>query len=373
MTGAPLVSISGLRKTYPGRHGAPPALDGITLDVGAGEFVVLLGPSGCGKTTLLRCIAGLEAPDEGEIVIGGQCAFSAGRRIMLAPEARRLSMVFQSYALWPHMSVAENVAFPLRSAGLPRADAAARVREALRLVGLAALASAHPGQLSGGQQQRVALARALVPESGLVLFDEPLSNLDAKVRERLRVELFALQRQLGFGAVYVTHDQTEALALGDRVVVMQAGRVAQIGAAADVYLAPASRYVADFVGSANEVPGTVLGWDGAFCRVRTAIGDLLGTAVPAVDTPGQPVSLLFRPEHCRIAAPSCSATINTLRARIERSMFLGPRVEHIVTVADTRLLLQSGEGEVRPDHSEIVFSVRPERTRIFPAGPDQQP
>ncbi|MBV9811555.1 MAG: ABC transporter ATP-binding protein, partial [Acetobacteraceae bacterium] len=263
--GAVLVSIRDLRKTYPGRRTGPPALGGISLDVAPGEFVVLLGPSGCGKTTLLRCIAGLEQADAGEILLAGDVVFSAQRGIALPPEERRLSMVFQSYALWPHMSVAENVAFPLRSTRLTRAETEDRVRRVLELVALDGLADAYPGRLSGGQQQRVALARALVANSRLVLFDEPLSNLDAKVRDRLRGELSTLQRQLGFGAVYVTHDQAEALALADRLVVMQAGRIAQVGPPVDVYLAPGSRYVADFLGGANEIAGTLEGWHDGYC------------------------------------------------------------------------------------------------------------
>jgi iron(III) transport system ATP-binding protein len=370
----PLVSIRDVRKSYRSRRDEPPALDGISLDIAPGEFVVLLGPSGCGKTTLLRCIAGLERPDEGEITIAGETVFSASRGIALPPEDRRLSMVFQSYALWPHMTAFENVAYPLRNTRADRGEIQDRVREALRMVALESVRGDYPGQLSGGQQQRVALARAMVSNSGLVLFDEPLSNLDAKVRERLRVDLLGLQRRYGFSAVYVTHDQTEALALADRVVVMNIGRIAQIGTPGDVYLEPESRYVADFVGSANELSGTVLGWDGAFCRVRTEIGDLLGTATSAVTARGQSVSLLFRPEHCRLGAarsdaPDKNMTANSMTARLERSLFLGPLVEHLVAIDRTRLVLHSADGEILPGGSEIVFSIRPERARIFATEP----
>jgi iron(III) transport system ATP-binding protein len=364
---AALVSLRDLGKTYRTRRGAHVALDGISLDIAAGEFVVLLGPSGCGKTTLLRCIAGLEQPDRGEISIAGRPVFSAASGLALPPEARDLSMVFQSYALWPHMTVFDNIAYPLRNRRVSRPQIEVRVREAMRMVALEAFAAAYPGQLSGGQQQRVALARAVVPNSGLVLFDEPLSNLDAKVRERLRVELLALQRQIGFSAVYVTHDQTEALALADRVVVMNVGRIAQIGAAAEVYRQPGTRYVADFVGSVNEVDGAVLGWQGDFCQVRTPIGDMIGTAAPGVTETGQRVTLLFRPQHCRIGAAPPTPCLNRLTARLERSMFLGPLVEHVVAIDRTRLILQSMDGEAMPEGGEIAFSVRPEQARIFPA------
>jgi iron(III) transport system ATP-binding protein len=193
------------------KRGEHVALDNVSIDIGAGEFVVLLGPSGCGKTTLLRCIAGLERPDSGEILIDGKVVFSSAKGIELPPEKRNLGMVFQSYALWPHMAVFKNVAYPLRSgrrAGVEEVQQ--RVTEALTRVGLESYAMSYPGQLSGGQQQRVARARAIVATPGLVLFDEPLSNLDAKVRERLRVELLALQRGIGFASLYVTHDQIEA-------------------------------------------------------------------------------------------------------------------------------------------------------------------
>ncbi|MDE3078339.1 MAG: ABC transporter ATP-binding protein, partial [Chloroflexota bacterium] len=234
------VAVRNLTKVYHTRRGPVLALDNVSLEIAAGEILVLLGPSGCGKTTLLRCIAGLERPDSGELYVQGRPVFSSSTHVWLPPERRQLSMVFQSYALWPHMTVFENVAYPLRNVKVPAAEVRERTEAVLGVVGLGAYAPAYPGQLSGGQQQRVALARAIVANEGVVLFDEPLSNLDAKVRERLRVDLLALQRDIGFSALYVTHDQTEATALGDRIAVMSTGRMAQSGTPVEIYDRPSS-------------------------------------------------------------------------------------------------------------------------------------
>ena len=244
------IAIEGLVK----RHGGFAAVDGIDLHVAAGELVVLLGPSGCGKTTTLRCIAGLEDATEGAIRIGDEVVSSATRQ--LPPERRSIGMVFQSYALWPHMTVAGNVAFGLKLRRVAAEAVRARVAEALELVGMARFAGRNAGELSGGQQQRVALARAVVLEPRILLFDEPLSNLDAKMRERMRVEIRELQKRLGITAVYVTHDQQEAMVIADRIVLMREGRIEQVGAPRDIYRRPASRFAADFIGSANILRGT---------------------------------------------------------------------------------------------------------------------
>lgn len=248
--GAGVVRLRDLTKRYRRADGEiTAAVDGVALDVAPGEFLVLLGPSGCGKTTLLRSIAGLERPDGGTVEIDGRPVFGPG--VNVPPERRGISMVFQSYALWPHLTVHDNVAYPLqnrRGERLTKAGIASRVRDSLALVGIDHLAGQYPGELSGGQQQRIALARAFIAGDGLVLFDEPLSNIDAKVRERLRADLLAMQRRLGFAAVYVTHDQTEAMELASRVAVMRDGRIEQLGTPHDIYVRPTSRYVANFVG-----------------------------------------------------------------------------------------------------------------------------
>jgi iron(III) transport system ATP-binding protein len=231
------------------RYGAVVAVGGVTFSVGAGEHLTLLGPSGCGKTTTLRAIAGLERPTSGEIRIGGSAVFSSSPKVNIPAERRGLSMVFQSYAIWPHMSVFDNVAYGLRVRRRPEAEVTARVREALDLVQLGELGARSASKLSGGQQQRVALARAFVFSPSVLLFDEPLSNLDAKLRAEMRVELKELQRRLDITSVYVTHDLEEALAISDRIVVMRDGVIAQVGTPAEIYDRPRNTFVADFVGS----------------------------------------------------------------------------------------------------------------------------
>ncbi|RPI08203.1 MAG: ABC transporter ATP-binding protein, partial [Zetaproteobacteria bacterium] len=227
------------------------AVDGVSLEVKEGELVTFLGPSGCGKTTALRIVAGFEPPTSGRVLIGGHDVTH------LPPHTRNTAMVFQSYAIFPHLSVAQNVAFGLEMRGLSKSDIAAKVRQILELVELAGLDHRSPEQLSGGQQQRVALARAIVTEPRVLLFDEPLSNLDAKLREQMRGEVRKLQRRLGITSIYVTHDQAEAMALSDRIVVLEAGRVQQEGSPMEIYARPANRFVADFIGRVNFLGGRV--------------------------------------------------------------------------------------------------------------------
>ena len=254
----PALALRDIRKHFTRRDGTKvPAVDGIDLEVAQGEFVVLLGPSGCGKTTLLRCIAGLESPDHGEITIHGDRHYVSAEGLESSPNKRKLGMVFQSYALWPHMKVFSNVAYPLQVKRVSRQQVRERVTEVLKTVGVGELLEQYPGQLSGGQQQRVALARALVSSDGLLLFDEPLSNVDAKVREQLRYEIRRMQQQIGFAAIYVTHDQEEAMELADRIAVLNKGRIAQLGTAQEIYETPADRYVAKFIGATNEILGDV--------------------------------------------------------------------------------------------------------------------
>jgi iron(III) transport system ATP-binding protein len=361
----PDVVVRGLTKTYQSARRTHVALDNVDLDVGGGDLVVLLGPSGCGKTTLLRCIAGLEIPDRGEILINGRLVFSAEKRVNLPPESRNLGMVFQSYALWPNMSVFENVAYPLRCGRRPAAgEIERRVREALHRVGLEIYADNYPGQLSGGQQQRVSLARALVADRGLVLFDEPLSHLDAKVRERLRIELLALQRDVGFTGIYVTHDQIEALALADHIAVMDVGRMAQIGTPYDVYARPRSRYVAHFVGSANEFIGKIVGADAKRYEVATALGTLhairIGEALPV----GEDAAVIVRPENCRLCEESAA---NAVPCVVKESMFLGSHVQYVLEAgAQTFSAVELGAS---PRSATVLFvAFDPEQTLVFPTG-----
>jgi iron(III) transport system ATP-binding protein len=242
--GSAFVKVANLAK----RFGDQLAVADVSLEVAEGHTLALLGPSGCGKTTILRCIAGLETPEQGHIAVAGHTVFDAARRIDLMPEARGLGIVFQSYAVWPHMSVADNVGFPLRVRGVGKAEQRARVARILDIVGLAAWIDRPATQLSGGQQQRVALARALVHEPRLVLFDEPMSNLDAQLREQVRMELKVLQERLGFTAIYVTHDQAEAFGLAETIVVMNRGRIETVGPPQEVFHRPQTPFVARFLG-----------------------------------------------------------------------------------------------------------------------------
>jgi iron(III) transport system ATP-binding protein len=251
------IAIASLTKTYPGSVG--PALRSVSLEVAPGSFLVLLGPSGSGKTTLLRCLAGIERIDSGSLSIGSRVV--ADGRTHLPPEQRDLSMVFQDYALWPHLTAQDNVAFALRRRRVSRASCRARAMEMLSRVGLAEFAGRYPNELSGGQQQRVALARALIADTGLILCDEPLSNLDADLRERMRVEISALVREAGATTVYITHDQAEAFALADVIGVLQDGVLVQSGSPEDVYHHPATPFVARFTGLAGELPVRVTGHD----------------------------------------------------------------------------------------------------------------
>jgi len=365
--GTPRVSVRGLTKRFKTRTREHVALNDVSLDIGPDEFVVLLGPSGCGKTTLLRSIAGLEQPESGEILLDGEPVSSARQGIWVPPEARRLGMVFQSYALWPHMTVFENVAYPLRNAGVASGEIAPRVTQALARVGLEALGASSPGQLSGGQQQRVALARALVATGGLVLFDEPLSNLDAKVRARLRLELATLQRSLGFAALYVTHDQAEALALADRIAVMDSGRIAQIGTPEEIYDSPATRYVADFIGSANEVQGEVESCQADECVVATPVGRLIGRVRAGAIRPGQKVAVMFRPEHCAVGARTADTPtgLNRIEGILERSVFQGAIREHVLRAGEHLVVTLGIGAEAMAQEAPAAVTVPVARTWVY--------
>ena len=292
------------------RYGEYLAVDDVSFEVADGEFVSLLGPSGCGKTTTLRCIAGLESASGGRVAIGGQMVTDGAWE--LPPNRRGVNMVFQSYAVWPHMTVFDNVAYGLRSQRMKRAEVASRVGEVLQLVGLSGLGTRFGTELSGGQQQRLAVARAVVTGPRLLLFDEPLSNLDAGLRERMRFELVELQRRLGRTSIYVTHDQAEAMLMSDRVILMQAGRIVQQGTPRELYERPSCRFAAEFVGSANLLPGRLDGGTVSVGGLRLHTG--------AADAPGD-VLVCIRPENVQVARGAEGE--NVFPARIARVGYLG--------------------------------------------------
>jgi len=327
----PGVSIRGLRK----RYGDVAAVDGLDLDVKPGELVALLGPSGCGKTTTLRVVAGFLAPDSGEVWVGDRCLSSPAT--VIPPERRRMGMIFQSYALWPHMTVAQNVAYGLRFNGVPRSERDGKVTEMLRVVQLAGYEQRYPGELSGGQQQRVAVARALVVEPEILLLDEPLSNLDASLREEMRFEIRRLHETFGITTLYVTHDQSEAMVISDRVAVLDQGRVAQIGTAEELFERPRTRFVAEFIGKTNLIEGTAERSD-IFVR-----GPLRLRVFDANLTPG-PVVLSIRPHQIALGpaslAPPSSAGENVLRATVLRASYLGDAVDYQVQLDGGDLVLR---------------------------------
>jgi iron(III) transport system ATP-binding protein len=333
----PMVKVTGLVKHFRRSRGAEVrAVDDISIEVLPGRFTVLLGPSGCGKTTLLRCIAGLERPDSGKIEIRGRTVFDSSQALNLPPEKRGLNMIFQSYALWPHMTAAANVAYPLRCKKVPRAEIGGRVDKALSLVGIGDLGHQYPAQLSGGQQQRVALARAIVSNSELILFDEPLSNVDAKLREQLRLELMSMQQELGFAALYVTHDQTEAMELANDIAVLRNGIVEQHGSPHDIYISPRTRYVAGFIGTINEIDGEVreVG-DAGQVVVETAVGSLRAGSIAEGVGVGDKVVVACRPERA-VVSHEARAAENSWPATVKTSFFSGARTEHIVEFGDEK-------------------------------------
>ena len=322
--GAPLLQLEGVQRCF----GALRAVDGVDLEIHAGEFFTLLGPSGCGKTTLLRLIAGFERPDAGRILLDG--VDLAGT----APERRPVHTVFQSYALFPHMTVTENLAFPLRMAGVRPEERRERVAALLGQVRLREFADRYPSQLSGGQRQRVAVARALAGRPRLLLLDEPLAALDLKLREQMQRELIGLQTEVGITFVYVTHDQGEALALSDRVAVMNGGRIEQVGDPADVYEFPRSRFVADFIGTCNLLDGTISDHDRGLLRLQVPTAGTVAVAWQGASTPG-PATLAVRPEKVRIdAAIAADPDENRLEGIVREQLYLGDVTVYRVLVAD---------------------------------------
>jgi iron(III) transport system ATP-binding protein len=337
------ITIKELSKSFGARDESFAAVADLDLDIKANQFVTLLGPSGCGKTTTLRLIAGYIVPDAGTIHVDGRLVSSPSR--VEPPDARGMGMVFQNYAVWPHKTVFENVVFGLKIRRMPAAEARKKVEEALALVNLTGLEARYPNELSGGQQQRVALARSLVVEPAILLLDEPLSNLDAKLREQMRVELKRLQRRTGITFVYVTHDQAEALALSDHIAVIHGGRLQQYGTPHEVYARPANRVVADFMGLVNLIPGKVLEIRAGSGKVEIGGALRLETALPAGTSLGDMVELAIRPENITLNKSAAGA-----HAKISERTFLGNISEYYAT-------LDSGQTLRVQTHPRQVFAI----------------
>jgi iron(III) transport system ATP-binding protein len=326
------VTVTGLTKSFESLDGRADALQGLSFDVAPGEFYTLLGPSGCGKSTTLRCIAGLERPDSGEIVIGNRTMTSSSA--FIPPNQRPIGMVFQSYAIWPHMTVFKNVAFPLKQQKVPKSERERRVMEALSLVHMENFAHRPAPYLSGGQQQRVALARALVSKPQVLLLDEPLSNLDAKLREELRLEIKDLLRRLGITALYVTHDQVEALAMSDRIAVMLHGRILQEAAPKELYLKPCAKFVAQFIGQVNFFEGTVLEDSrNGLGTVRTGQGNLRCPIPPSIPS-GAKTLVTVRPESLLVAREKAMTAVNVFEGTVEKCVFLGDFIDCQILVGE---------------------------------------
>lgn len=356
-----ILQISGLYKRYDTTRHDAFSVRGVSFNVAQGEFFTLLGPSGCGKTTTLRSVAGLETPDKGDIEIDGESVFSSARALAMPVAKRDIAMVFQSYAIWPHMTVRENVAFPLDAAGIGGTESRRRVDDALAMVGLTDFAERPAPMLSGGQQQRVALARAIVKRAKVLLLDEPLSNLDAKLREQMRVELRELQRRVGTTAVYVTHDQDEALSLSDRIAVMKEGQIVEIDTPQALYLRPRSEFAARFVGQADLLDCTIAAKDGETTVLDTALGRL--HSVLPTPTAAR-LRLLVRPEHIEFRD---GGGPNTLDGTIERVVFSGRLVEYLVRIGDVSLPINATSRVIKEQGDRVSVHLPPERCVIVAA------
>jgi iron(III) transport system ATP-binding protein len=342
------------------------AVNRIQLEINQGEMLTLLGPSGCGKTTTLRCIAGLEKPEGGDIVIDGQPMLSKG---FVPPSKRGLGMVFQNYAVWPHMKVFNNIVYGLKLQKISRQSIRERAQKVLELVGLDGLENRYPAQLSGGQQQRVALARALVTNPKVLLLDEPLSNLDAKLREELRFEIKSLVRRMGITSVYVTHDQAEAMVISDRIAVMNSGNVVQIGSARDIYTKPADKFVADFIGTMNFISGEIVhslpDTDAVYVRTEFSEKMLCKISGNTAASPGEKVYASIRPEDVEVFTEPPQARENLFKGTIIHKAYLGNFLYFFVNVNDTMIRVQVPHHLPQEEGQELYMLLNPEKCMIL--------
>lgn len=357
-----MIQVENLIKAFP--RSDRNLLDDVSFTVKQGEVYTLLGPSGCGKTTSLRCVGGLELPDSGRIVLGNRTVFSSAERINISPAHRSIGMVFQSYAIWPHMTVAQNVAYPLEGRGLAAAEIRKRVCNVLELVGLTEMIDRPSPNLSGGQQQRVAFARAIVAEPSVLLLDEPLSNLDAKLREQMRGELTALQRRLGHTVLYVTHDQEEALALSQRVALMRAGEIVEEGDPITMYQHPKRPFTAAFLGAANFLSCELTGKakDGECVEVTTSFGRF--TATVRLGNGSAPL-LFFRPHNARLVDVNRSSGLNHGTGHVVEATFLGEHLDIVLGNGEERIHMR-GVGGIPPQPGTMMdFFVDPTYSTVF--------
>ncbi len=363
-----MIQVKQLRKTFTTEQGGVQAVQGVNFEVERGEIFTLLGPSGCGKTTVLRSIAGLERPEDGELTIDGRAVFANHGRTIVPPYDRGVGMVFQSYAIWPHLTVFENVAFPLLYGNfkIPKSEVKRAVARALESVQLQGLEDRPAPLLSGGQQQRVALARALVYEPKVLLLDEPLSNLDAKLRTEMRVEIRELVKRLIITSIYVTHDQEEALVLSDRIAVMHGGQIVQIGSPHEIYVSPSDAFVAGFVGEANLLEGRVeVGvLENGSRLVSSSMGSLACSVSQSVGN-GEKVTLMFRPDSLSLCQVPHSPMSNVFPGKIERVSFVGSRLKCQIQVGSSSLLGEFPSSSAIEQGQEVTLEVPINRVRVF--------
>lgn len=365
-----MLSVKNLFTEYPNDKGETvKAAQDICFEVPEGKLFTLLGPSGCGKTTTLRSIAGLERPTSGDITVAGTTVYSSAKGIFIQPNKRKFGMVFQSYAIWPHMNVFQNAAFPLdvSEKKYSKKEIEERVMRVLTAVGLDSFADREATKMSGGQQQRLALARALVMQPKLLLLDEPLSNLDAKLRERMRFELKRMQREFGLTTIYVTHDQSEALALSHQIAVMSVGRIAQIGTPREIYERPRNKFVADFVGLTNFIDATVEaaeGTGGTQHRVHSAIGQLVVTSVENFGK-GDAALISVRPEDLELSKERLEG-VNVVEGKIDFKVFLGEYMDYQVKVADRTLLARVHPSFDVPTGTPVYIRLNPTKCICIP-------
>jgi iron(III) transport system ATP-binding protein len=362
-----MIRVEALTKIFTANKETVAAVAGVDFEVGAGEMVTLLGPSGCGKTTTLRCVAGLEKADSGRIVIGRETMVDVDAGVFVPPNRRKLGMVFQSYAIWPHMTVLENVAYALEGQRMPKAERRRQAMAALETVKLAHLADRPAPRLSGGQQQRVAIARAMVGKPQVLLFDEPLSNLDARLRMEMRSELRRIQKQIGLSSIYVTHDQSEALAVSDWIIVMKDGRIIERGRPLDIYRYPRHVFTAQFLGTTNLIPGTVEGIDvtQGQLRVATVLGPIVGIDRSGALKPGTKVQVSIRPEDLSAAADAGPA-VNVFAGHLTHAIFAGVAAEAEVKIGDATLAcLLNREADLTPGRA-ITLRAKADACLILP-------